>query len=279
MVAGWYGGERVAERDRQEEERKRRRHWEDQEEALNLEERREVSRSARALEAKRLDPEEKRLPVPVPAPHLVADGTTIDRSNGVPSAAGPAPAPHPRPDTAVLALAPAPTPTLSQRYGDLAYRVPAPAAPAPQDRAEADHGPAAAPAVAPRAHGAQRPRPGPAGARRARPGNRGRRPARRPPRITARVDQHQDDKPAAPADSQNWERPAPAADPVKDWDLPALPADCAPVRAPELLTDTQVVARMNYGLDQGWTQRRIGELAGRSATLVNRHKQKRGRGL
>jgi hypothetical protein len=62
---------------------------------------------------------------------------------------------------------------------------------------------------------------------------------------------------------------------VKDWDLPGLPADCAPGRAPELLTDAQVNARIDYGLTQEWAQLRIGEFAGRSATVVNRRKKER----
>ncbi|MEW1552193.1 hypothetical protein [Streptomyces tsukubensis] len=60
-----------------------------------------------------------------------------------------------------------------------------------------------------------------------------------------------------------------------DWDLPSLPADCVPGRTPELLTDAQAHARIQYGLSQGWTQRRIGEFAGRSATIVNRVKKKK----
>nr|WP_031942413.1 helix-turn-helix domain-containing protein [Streptomyces rochei]BAP15802.1 hypothetical protein [Streptomyces rochei] len=85
------------------------------------------------------------------------------------------------------------------------------------------------------------------------------------------------------ADSQIWERPAPQptapTGPVKDWDLPGLPADCAPGRAPELLTDAQVNARIDHGLAQGWTQRRVGEFAGRSATVVNRRKKERERAV
>jgi hypothetical protein len=60
---------------------------------------------------------------------------------------------------------------------------------------------------------------------------------------------------------------------VKDWDMPGLPADCAPGRAPELLTDEQARARIVYGLSRTvWTQRRIGQFAGRSATTVNKIK-------
>ncbi|MEU3342866.1 hypothetical protein [Streptomyces sp. NPDC006668] len=50
-------------------------------------------------------------------------------------------------------------------------------------------------------------------------------------------------------------------------------------RAPELLTDSQVIARIDYGLTQEWTQRRIGEFAGRSATVVNRRKKERERAV
>lgn len=78
--------------------------------------------------------------------------------------------------------------------------------------------------------------------------------------VTVRVDadEHQEQQPAGP---------------VKDWDLPGLPADCAPGRVPELLTEAQVRARIMYGLARtDWTQRRIGVFAGRSATVVNRLK-------
>ncbi|MEU8623200.1 helix-turn-helix domain-containing protein [Streptomyces sp. NPDC048623] len=60
-----------------------------------------------------------------------------------------------------------------------------------------------------------------------------------------------------------------------DWNRPGLPADCAPGTEPALLTDTQAHARIQYGLSQGWTQRRIGEFAGRSATVVNRVSKKK----
>ncbi|MFD6783557.1 helix-turn-helix domain-containing protein [Streptomyces diastaticus] len=59
-----------------------------------------------------------------------------------------------------------------------------------------------------------------------------------------------------------------------DWDRPNLPADCAPGIKPVLLTDTQAHARIHYGLSQGWTQRRTGEFAGRSAAVVNRVSRK-----
>ncbi|WP_157968725.1 hypothetical protein [Streptomyces geranii] len=52
-----------------------------------------------------------------------------------------------------------------------------------------------------------------------------------------------------------------------------MPVECAPGRAPELLTDVQARARIVYGLTRtDWTQRRIGEFAGRSATTVNKVK-------
>ncbi|MET9915300.1 hypothetical protein ABZZ74_53340 [Streptomyces sp. NPDC006476] len=38
-----------------------------------------------------------------------------------------------------------------------------------------------------------------------------------------------------------------------------------------------MTARIDYGLTQEWTQRRIGEFAGRSATVVNRRKKERER--
>ncbi|MGW7673780.1 helix-turn-helix domain-containing protein [Streptomyces sp. NPDC054775] len=67
--------------------------------------------------------------------------------------------------------------------------------------------------------------------------------------------------------------PAPADIPAQaapDWQAPGLPADCASGTEPHLLTDPHAHARIKYGLSQGWTQRRIGEFAGRSATVVNR---------
>ncbi|MBV7674354.1 hypothetical protein STHAL_33460 [Streptomyces halstedii] len=84
-------------------------------------------------------------------------------------------------------------------------------------------------------------------------------PAR--PQVSARVPEPQT-APAAPAR------------PLADWQRPDLPASCAPGRRPELLTDAQREARIEYGLSQeDWSQRRIGEFAGRSATVVNRRKK------
>lgn len=53
-------------------------------------------------------------------------------------------------------------------------------------------------------------------------------------------------------------------------DLPGLPADCAPGTGSALLTDAQAHARIRYGLSQGWTQRRIGEFAGREPSAGER---------
>ncbi|MER7050544.1 hypothetical protein [Streptomyces jumonjinensis] len=86
--------------------------------------------------------------------------------------------------------------------------------------------------------------------------------------VTARVeDEHQE--------PELEPRPVPAAPaaPVRDWDHPGLPEECAPGRAPELLTDDQSRARILYGLTQtDWSQRRIAAVAGKSATTVNKIK-------
>ncbi|NEA18510.1 helix-turn-helix domain-containing protein [Streptomyces halstedii] len=58
---------------------------------------------------------------------------------------------------------------------------------------------------------------------------------------------------------------------TKDWDQPGLPLACAPGRVPELLTDAQAHARMRYGYQQGWAQRRIAAFAGRATGTVNKH--------
>ncbi|MFE2945240.1 hypothetical protein ACFXKG_40380 [Streptomyces sp. NPDC059255] len=62
------------------------------------------------------------------------------------------------------------------------------------------------------------------------------------------------------------------ATPPKDWEHDDIPTEAAPGIAPALLTDEQSRARIRYGLAQEWTQRRIGEFAGRSATTVNKVK-------
>ncbi len=258
--------DRQAEKDRQEAERKRlerladeerarRQRQEDEQRAAELEEKREAARAKRSLESRRLDLEEKRLTAPVTAAPSAVNGTTAHRHDGMTAQntrpATPAPVP-------VAPVAPAPHPGVW----------------APQARTGGDNGPAVASAADLRATAADRPAsaPAPSPAPRTTDSAAFARPATpasvaaaqtAPARVTARLDdEHQEQPPTKPAG------------PVKDWDLPGLPADCAPGRTPELLTDAQVVARMTYGITQGWTQRRTGEFAGRSATVVNRHKQK-----
>ncbi|MET8725503.1 hypothetical protein, partial [Streptomyces misionensis] len=257
--------DRQAERDRAEADRARQQRRDDQQFALDLEEKRESARAARELQARRLDLEEKRLTTrPAPQPRPVA----------APAPAAPvrvpvapvAPAPHtgvPTPQARTGAanghpVAPKADPdtTAADKAAQALHTAPqAPATPRTTDSA-AFARPAAPATAAPRKDATAS-----VAAAQATPG-----------RITARIED-QEDKPAtAPADSKILERPAPQpapapAGPVKDWDLPGLPADCAPGRAPELLTDSQVTARIDYGLTQGWTQRRIGEFAGRSATV------------
>ncbi|MBK3647818.1 hypothetical protein, partial [Streptomyces sp. MBT33] len=259
--------DREAQKAREEADRQRAQAWEDERRRLELEDQREESRAKRALEARRLDIEEKRLTVPAPAPQPRS-------AVAAPAANGHAPAPPVRVPVAPVVSAP--------RTGVLA----------PQARTGADNGPVVAPTADPHATAADRPSSAPmpspsprttdsaAFARPAEPAPAAHRQdatasvaaaQTTPARVTARVDQ--DDNRGAPADSKILERPAPAAGPAKDWDLPGLPADCAPGRAPELLTDSQVTARIDYGLTQEWTQRRIGEFAGRSATVVNRRKK------
>ncbi|MFD9684077.1 hypothetical protein ACFWAD_29695 [Rhodococcus sp. NPDC059969] len=129
--------------------------------------------------------------------------------------------------------------TPSQRYGDPSYRVPAPA-PAPQV-----HVPAA-PQADPRKDATVS-----VAAEQTSPA-----------RITARVT------------TESQEQPAPAqqpAGPVKDWDIPGLPADCAPGQKPDLLTDNQAHARIRYGHANGWAQRRVATFAGRSPSTIHKH--------
>ncbi|WP_327278455.1 helix-turn-helix domain-containing protein (plasmid) [Streptomyces sp. NBC_01224] len=76
---------------------------------------------------------------------------------------------------------------------------------------------------------------------------------------------------SARVDVVDQEPPAEKAGPVKDWDLAGLPADCAPGRAPELLTDTQAHARIRYGHKHGWSQRRVATFAGRSPSTIHKH--------
>ncbi|WP_107489508.1 DUF2637 domain-containing protein [Streptomyces sp. rh34] len=212
--------DRQAEKDREEQERQRlerlqdeartrRQRQEDEQRAAELEETRETARAARALEARRLDLEEKRLTATVPPPPAA------------PVRAMPA---------AMPAAAPGVTAGQSQiTHGTSAHVAPRVAAPQPT-----------APRPVPAAVAASHPAPG---------------------RVTARVDEDQEQPPTAPK---------PPAGPVKDWELPGLPTDVRPGVAPIMLTDEQSHIRIRYGLDQGWSQRRIGEFAGRSATTVNK---------
>ncbi|MEW1552179.1 DUF2637 domain-containing protein [Streptomyces tsukubensis] len=230
--------------------------------ALDLEEKRETARAARA------------------AAHNPTDGTTA-----------PIPAPQPRPAAgAPVATGHAPAAPVHVPVAPVAS-TPHTGVPALQARTGADNRPVVAPATDPRTSAHDNPATTPvpprtdhsaAFARALEPVGAAPRqdtpaalPAATPgpARVTARVDEHQEDEPAAPADSQIWERPAPApaAGPAKDWNLPGLPADCAPGRTPELLTDTQAHARIRYGHANGWAQRRVATFAGRSPSTVHKH--------
>ncbi|MFI1840320.1 hypothetical protein [Streptomyces olivaceoviridis] len=271
--------DREAQKAREEADRQRAQAWEDERRRLELEDQREESRAKRALEARRLDLEEKRLAVAVPAAHTGTDGTTADRHNGttahrpygMTAPSTPASAAQPRP---AAPAAPAPTAPVRVPVAPVAS-APRTEVPAPQARTEAATGAAVAPKADPDATAAHKAAQAlhatpqaPAAPRKDATASVAAAQAAAPGRVTARIED-QEDK-SAPA------APQPKG-PVKDWDLPGLPADCAPGRAPELLTDTQVTARIDYGLTQGWTQRRIGEFAGRSATVVNRRKKERER--
>ncbi|MEU1276541.1 hypothetical protein [Streptomyces sp. NPDC005799] len=266
--------------ERAEADRIRQQRREDQVFALDLEEKREAARATRELQSRRLDLEDKRLtPTAVPAVHSSVDGTTAHRYNGTTAHGVLAPQPEPRP-APVNGHAPAPVPAAPVRV-PVAPVVSAPRTGvlAPQARTRADNGPAVVPTADPRATAADRtataPVPSPAprttdSAAFARPAGPAPAPVAAaqtgPARVTASVDEHQ-------------ERPAPPAGPVKDWNLPGLPETCAPGSAPVLLTEVQVAARIGYGLTLEWTQRRIGEFAGRSATVVNRRKKERERAV
>ncbi|WP_217207762.1 hypothetical protein [Streptomyces sp. AC550_RSS872] len=260
--------DRKAAQERAEADRERQQRREDQVFALDLEEKRETARAARELQARRLDLEEKRLTTPVPAAHNGADGMTAHRNNGTTAHGALAPQPEPRPAAVPVPVnghAPAAAPAAPVRVPVAPVAsAPRTGVPAPQARTGGDNGPTVAPTADPRATTADNPAP----ARKDAPA-----PVAAshttPARVTARVDdnEHQEQQPKQPTG------------PAKDWDLPGLPADCAPGRTPELLTDTQVNARIDYGLTQGWTQRRIGEFAGRSATVVNRRKKERERAV
>ncbi|SEB29426.1 hypothetical protein SAMN04490357_0001 [Streptomyces misionensis] len=266
--------DREAERQRQEEEQRRKQAWDDELKRAELEEKREAARASREIQARRLDLEEKRLTLHRPAPATPHPAPASGASPAPQHPVAPAPAAPVRVPAAPVASAP--------RTG----------VPAPQPRTEAANGHPVAPKAdldataadkAAQAVQALHATPqAPAAPRKDATLSVAAAQATAPGRVTARIEDQEDKPaPAATADSQIWERPAPQpaapSGPVKDWDLPGLPADCAPGRAPELLTDAQVTARIDYGLTQGWTQRRVGEFAGRSATVVNRRKKERER--
>ncbi|MGK5500515.1 hypothetical protein [Streptomyces sp. URMC 125] len=259
----------------EDEDRRRRQEWEDEQRRLDAEERREANRAARELQAKKLDLDAKRLEITAARPgtreaiagHSHGDGTTANRHNGMTAAsAGVAPQPT-RP--APAAVRPVERPA-----------VPAPAprpATAPQPRTqpsvaarEAEVQAAAAarspltPDAAPaRPQGTDQHRPAPVAASPASASAVSPAAQNGPARVTARVEDEHQEQPPAPAR------------PPRDWELPGLPAECAPGIDPALITDDQARARIVYGLTKTeWTQRRIGEFAGRSATTVNKVKAK-----
>ncbi|GAA2268233.1 hypothetical protein GCM10010232_70760 [Streptomyces amakusaensis] len=262
--------DRKAAQERADSDRERRQRRDDELFALDLEEKRESARAARA------------------AAHNRADGTTAHRHDGT---TAPVPAPQPRPAAgAPVATGHAPAAPVRVPVA-LVASTPHTGVPAPQARTGADNRPAVAPTADPGATAADNPTTAPvpprtdrsaAFARVAEPAAAApRQPApaavsaaaTNPARVTARVDERQEDEAATPAHSQIWERPAPvpAAGPVKDWDLPGLPADCAPGRKPDLLTETQAHARIRYGHANGWAQRRVATFAGRSPSTVHKH--------
>lgn len=256
--------DRKAERERADADRERQQRREDQKFALDLEEKRETARAARELQARRLELEEKRLAA-VSAARSSVDGMTARRNNGM--TAQTTPAPQPRPASAAPAAA-GPAPAAPVRVP--AAPAPRTEAPAPQARAGAANGRPAAPEADSDAtaadKAAQAPRTvsqAPAAPRKDATAPVTAAAQTAPGRVTARIED-QEDKPAPAAG------PAPAA-PVDDWDLPGLPADCAPGRTPELLTDAQAHARIRYGYAQGWAQRRVAAFAGRSPSTVHKH--------
>ncbi|MEW1854654.1 DUF2637 domain-containing protein [Streptomyces albidoflavus] len=171
---------------------------------------------------------------------------------------GPATAPAATPEAPAAAreAVPAPAPRPAQPHRPepapapaVAAPAAAPSAPAPVNLTKAPRPAEAvsAPQSAPQPPARPEAAPAPAVAAEA--------PSR--PQVTTRVPETQ----AAPAR------------PLADWERPELPAECIPGRRPVLLTDEQVTARIAYGVSRGWTQRRIGEFAGRSAAVVNRRKK------
>ncbi|MFE3152807.1 hypothetical protein ACFXJ6_40240 [Streptomyces sp. NPDC059218] len=243
--------DRKAENDRQEqerqrlqrledEERQRQQKREDEERALDLEERRESGRAKRDLDARRLDLEEKRLTRTIPPAHSRVDGTTANRNDGMTAHTAPV-----APASARTVPAPAPVRTPLT----VPAAVPAAPMPAPAAVRSPGHAPKGAPVPTPTA--------GPAPVRETASGAVAAAETRT--QVSARID----------VDHQ--EQPAEKAGPVKDWDIPGLPADCAPGRAPELLTDTQAHARIRYGHEHDWSQRRVATFAGRSPSTIHKH--------
>lgn len=258
--------DRQADRDRAEADRARQQRRDDQQFALDLEEKREAARAAREIQSRRLDLEEKRLTVPVPAAHNGANGMTAHRHNGTTAPT----APQPRPAAAPAPAAPVRVPAAS------VATAPHTGVPAPQARAGATNGHPVAPTASPDTTAADKA----AQAVQALHNTQQTPAAPRqdatavmaaaqttPGRVTARIE----DQKAKPATDPD-ERPAPVpAGPVKDWDLPGIPSDCAPGRAPELLNDAQAHARIRYGHANGWAQRRVATFAGRSPSTVHKH--------
>ncbi|MFE2718887.1 hypothetical protein ACFXKI_45025 [Streptomyces mirabilis] len=252
--------DRQADRDRADADRLRQQRREDEEWALDMEERCDSARAARTLDARRRNLEEKRLTATVPAVHSAADGMTAHRSNGMTAVNG---HPAPQPVRPAAATAPVPAPAAPVRVP--VAPAPHPGVVAPQARTGADSGPAVAPTADSRATppDSTSRAPQPPAALRTDATASVAAAQTTPARVTARVDDNE----------RQEQQPELPAVPVKDWELPELPAGCAPGRVPKLLTDEQARARIVYGLTRtDWTQRRIGAFAGRSATVVNRVK-------
>jgi hypothetical protein len=49
-----------------------------------------------------------------------------------------------------------------------------------------------------------------------------------------------------------------------------LPKETGPGLRPEVLTDAQALARIRYGHENGWAQRRVAAFAGRSPSTVHK---------
>ncbi|MCT2544307.1 DUF2637 domain-containing protein [Streptomyces atratus] len=222
-------------------------------------------------------------PEPVSTAHSADDGMAAHRYDGMTAPSVLASQPHP------VAAAPAAADEAAVPAPAAPVRVPvAPVAPAPragvlapQARTGADSSPVAAPTADAPATAADKPVSAPVAssaprttsdsAAFARPADRA--PARKDAtasvaaaqtaagRVSARVD----------VDVVEQEQPAEKAGPTHDWDLSGLPDDCAPGRRPELLTDGQARARIRYGFECEWSQRRVAVFAGRSPSTVHKH--------